>query len=74
MGNVDSKWKPREKADLAFGFSYMLFGLAGLLLISDIFSAFMTGNFLLKRFIIDISFVGWGLLSSYVGTRYKTGK
>jgi hypothetical protein len=30
MDNDHSKWKPKEKADLMIGFSYICFGLAGL--------------------------------------------
>jgi hypothetical protein len=66
-----SKWKPKEKADLMIGFSYMCYGLAGLLVISDLFSLFLTGNFRLKRFIVDISFIGWGMLSRYMAARYR---
>ena len=66
-----STWKPKEKADLMIGFSYMCFGLAGLLLISDLFSLFLTGDFRLKRFIVDISFIGWGMLSRYMAARYR---
>lgn len=71
MGEGDSKWKPKEKADLMIGFSYMCFGLAGLLLISDLFSLAITGNFRLKRFVVDISFIGWGTLGRYMAARYR---
>jgi len=70
MKNEASKWKPKEIADLAFGFSYACFGLSALLLAVDAFSSVMTGSLLLKRFIVDISFAGWGLLSRYVGNKY----
>ena len=66
-----STWKPTVKADLMIGISYMCFGLAGLLLISDLFSLFLTGDFRLKRFIIDISFIGWGMLSRYMAACYR---
>lgn len=70
MVNNDSKWKPKEIADLAFGLSYVCFGLSALLLVVDTFSSFTTGNFLFKRFVVDISFSGWGLLSRYMGKKY----
>lgn len=71
MGNEDSKWKPGEKADLMVGFSYACFGLAGLLLIGDLFSLFMSGSFQLKKFVIDVSFIGWGVLGRYMAARYR---
>lgn len=70
MKNAASKWKPKEIADLAFGFSFACFGLSAFLLAVDAFSSFMTGNLLLKRFAVDISFAGWGLLSKYIGNKY----
>jgi hypothetical protein len=71
MEEEQSKWKPKEKADLMIGFSYMCFGLAGLLLANDLFSLFTTGNFRLKRFVVDISFIGWGMLGRYMAARYR---
>jgi len=71
MENENSKWKPREKADLMVGFSYACFGLAGLLLIGDVFSLSMTGNFRLMRFVIDMSFIGWGIVGRYMAARYR---
>ena len=71
MENDHSKWKPTEKADLMIGFSYMCFGLAGLLLVSDLFSLFVSGEFRLKRFVVDISFIGWGMLGRYVAAHYR---
>lgn len=71
MENDNSKWKPTEKADLMIGFSYMCFGLAGLMLVSDLFSLFTIREFRLKRFVVDISFIGWGILGRYVAAHFR---